>query len=484
MQFVKPANRCILLPTLSLVLAATVAFPQSKNERAFLNSVSTSRLLAQVRQLVRCGPRTGGTKSGDRAVSYLVGQFRSAGFAPVIEEDPKRLAFELQNWTLKVESPRALRNLVHNEWVGAYSPSVPKTTAEMVYFHEPENALASQLKHKGLLLDAPVSARTYRRFAEDSVRVLLLISPNVEGAYSDWAMISDLPESPKNPIPLFNLSRNNGVRLKKALMDSLDVVVNCSVRSTIDSASPKTVLATLDGDSDDFFLICAHGDSDSGGPGADDNASGVSAVLETARILNALVRSGRLPKPKHSIRFAIWGMEIYSTEHYLRRHSNEVSNILGVLNLDEVGTGATRNCIYFESNDVEYSAHILRTLEAVGEEFAGKKGFWAESTTNPSQGGTDSYVFFPQYLRRMKLPELKIPAITIYTGAWNELKALPQTPGWTSKAWKGHPDTVYVDFSAYYHSSLDVPALTTEKEPFNMSGAVKALGLGLLRLAW
>ena len=484
MQFFNLASRRVALSALLPILLCSVVFPQSKTERAFLKSVSTQRLLAQVRDLVGFGPRTGGTKSGDKAVSYLMGRFRNAGYAPVIEKDPKRLTYELRQWSLKVESPSRLKTLIKNEWVGAYSPSVSKSTRQLFYAGDPENDSPKRLKNCAVLLDAPLSTKTYRRFADEGVECLLVISPNVEGAYSDWAMISDLPEYPKNPIPLFNLSRNNGRSLKQALNDSVRVFVTFSVRGSVDSVSPKTVVATLEGGSGKYYLICAHGDSDSGGPGADDNASGVSAVLETARILSLLVQSGQVPQPKYTVKFAIWGTEIYSTEHYIRRHSAEAANILGVINLDEVGTGATRDCIYFESNDVEHNTSILRTFEAVGDQFAGKAGYWAESTTNPSQGGTDSYVFFPRSLRRMKLPDVKIPAITIYTGAWNELKALPQTPGWTSKSWKGHPDTVYVDYSAYYHSSLDIPATTTEKEPFNMSGAVKALGVGLLRLAW
>ncbi len=120
----------------------------------------------------------------------------------------------------------------------------------------------------------------------------------------------------------------------------------------------------------------------------------------------------------------------------------------------------------------------------MGEDYVGKKGYWTESTTNPSQGGTDSYVFFPASLKDLKAPDVKIPSVTIYTGAWNELKVLPQTPGWSSKAWHGPADSVYVDFSAYYHSSLDIPERTTEREPFNMIGASKAVGIALMRLAW
>jgi hypothetical protein len=484
MQFLRLARPRICTIAFALIVLCSLAPSQTKAEREFAKSVSTSRLLEQVRELVGFGPRTGGTRSGDKAVAYLTRQFKQAGYRPIVEKDPKRLAFELGQWSLKVDSPRRLKDLVRNEWPGGYSPSVPKSNASVTYVGLPEIASPRDLKGKAVLLDVLPSEKTYRRFAEAGARCLLLISPTLEGAYSDWAMISHLPETGTNPIPLFNLSRNNGVSLKRALKDSLDVVVSFSVRTDVDSASPKTVLATLEGKTEKFYLVCAHGDSDSGGPGADDNASGVSTVLETARVLNSLVRSGRIPKPQCTIRFAIWGTEIYSTEHYVKRHADDLMNLQGVVNLDGVGTGASRDCIYFESNDVDYNEHLLRTFETVGEEFAGKKGFWFESTTNPSQGGTDSYVFFARRLRRLKVPEIKIPAMTIYTSAWNERKALPQTPGWSSKAWKGPPDTVLVDFSAYYHSSLDVPVRTTEREPFNMSGAAKALGIGLLRLAW
>ena len=484
MKIQKLASHRTALLALSVVLVWSGLFPQSKREQMLDNAVSTTRLLGQVRDLVRFGPRTGGTKSGDGAAAYVTKRLKEAGYAVQLQTDPKRLAYEVKNWTLRVDSPVVLKTTIRNAWVGAFSPSVPKTTTALVYLERPDDALPDGLKNKSILLDAMISEKTYRRLVQSGVRALVLISPNVDAMYSDWAMISDLWESSRNAIPLFNISRNNSRTLKKAISDSTSVVISFSVRSAVDSASPKTVLATLEGETEQYYLVCAHGDSDSGGPGADDNASGVSAVLETARVLKTLVKTGRIPKPKYSIRFVIWGTEMFSTAHYVRQCQNELQNILGVLNVDEVGTGATRDCIYFESNDVEHNASLLRTFMSVGDEYAGKKGFWEESTTNPSQGGTDSYVFFPRFLRYLKVPESKIPSMTIFTGAWNELKTLPQTPGWRSKSWKGHPDSVTIDYSAYYHSSLDVQEVTTEKEPHNVVGATKALGIGLLRLAW
>ena len=39
-------------------------------------------------------------------------------------------------------------------------------------------------------------------------------------------------------------------------------------------------------------MYCAHGDSDAGGPGANDNASGVAVVLEMARAWSGAIADG------------------------------------------------------------------------------------------------------------------------------------------------------------------------------------------------
>ena len=82
-----------------------------------------------------------------------------------------------------------------------------------------------------------------------------------------------------------------------------------------------------------------------------------------------------------------------------RRKGINSSQLRGVFNFDETGTGAERDAIYFESNEVPWNETILRTLEAVAADYAGRPGFWTEYTTNPSQGGTDSYAFLPRKYR-------------------------------------------------------------------------------------
>ena len=229
-----------------------------------------------------------------------------------------------------------------------------------------------------------------------------------------------------------------------------------------------------------YYLVTAHGDSDAGGPGADDNASGVATVLEIARVLSSLAKDGRF-RPAFSIRFVIWGTEYHSAKVYIEREGVRLADCLGVINFDETGTGAEREAIYFESNDVPWNAALLRALERVGEDYVGKPGFWPEFTTNPSQGGTDSYAFLPKAHKGQDYTTLQIPATTVYTAAWDALAPLAQTPGWDPKGWPT-PGRLVVDYSAYYHSSGDTPDNTTEREPQNMVRAVKAVAIALLRL--
>jgi hypothetical protein len=324
----------------------------------------------------------------------------------------------------------------------------------------------------------------YRKLTDAGACCILSYVTVNSSAYSNWAMISTLKESNSNPIPVFNIPSIAGQRLHDEIVNGVPVSIKYSCKTTITQGSPKTIVATLQGQTDEYYIVCAHGDSDSGGPGADDNASGDSGVLEIARILKKMVNNKILPPPKRSIRFIVWGSEYYSSSSYVTVHMKELKKILGVINYDEIGIGKTRKCIYFEGNDVPHNHDLLKLFQQVGEEYVGKNGFWKEATTNPSQGGTDSYVFLPKYLDDLNAPAEKIPSITVFTAAWNELKTVRQTRGWISKAWKGHPDSVTIDYSPYYHSSLDIPVLTTDKEPEKMIWGVKAVGIVLIRLLW
>ncbi len=71
-------------------------------------------------------------------------------------------------------------------------------------------------------------------------------------------------------------------------------------------------------------------------PGANDNASGAATILEDARILVALIKAGKLPPPRRTIRF-IWPPEISGTMCYLSRHADELAKMRAAIHMDMVG---------------------------------------------------------------------------------------------------------------------------------------------------
>jgi hypothetical protein len=103
------------------------------------------------------------------------------------------------------------------------------------------------------------------------------------------------------------------------------------------SLSGRNVIGELTGENEpeEIFVLCAHIDDLPSGPeapGADDNASGVVAVLTAADILSQY-RWGC------TLRFALWTGEeqgLLGSHFYAQRSSSAGENIAGVLNLDMI----------------------------------------------------------------------------------------------------------------------------------------------------
>jgi len=470
-----------------VILCLCIVLPlqaQSLLESKFISRVSQKNLQKNVRELVKLGNRLGGTKSGDKSALYVFKKFKSYGLKPEIVSDPKKLSYSNDSWQLKIIQPRRLRGLIQHEWLAGFSPSSRRDTVQLTFVGSIQEIDTRTINGGAILMDRNPSEKMYTELADAGACCIICYQNDITTAYSNWAMISTLKETNKNQIPVFNISNSAGLLLLEELEKGTRIVIKYSAKTTIRKRNSKTTVATLKGKTDEYYILCAHGDSDSGGPGADDNASGVSAVLEIARILKTIVKNKSVPLPEKNIKFIIWGSENHSSKSYVKHHSDNLDKIAGVINIDQVGYGKPRRCIYFEGNDISYNYELLKHFERVGEDYVSKKGFWKESTTTPFQGGTDSFMFLQENLNCLGIPEVDIPSITIFTAAWNELKSMKQTQGWYSKAWKGHPDSVNINYSPYYHSSLDIPALTTEKQPANMVWGVNAVGITLIRLLW
>ena len=79
-------------------------------------------------------------------------------------------------------------------------------------------------------------------------------------------------------------------------------------------------------------------------PGANDNASGCVAILEVARTLSALIRSGQLKRPSRTLRF-LWPAEIEGSIMYLVEH-DDPSKIKANIHMDMVGGGPVTKSVF------------------------------------------------------------------------------------------------------------------------------------------
>ncbi|MCX6663174.1 MAG: M20/M25/M40 family metallo-hydrolase [Euryarchaeota archaeon] len=122
------------------------------------------------------------------------------------------------------------------------------------------------------------------------------------------------------------------------------------------SANIEATINGTDESSDEIYIICAHYDTVSAGPGADDDTSGTVAV-----IMAALIMSQHQFKFNHTIKFVAFSGEeqgLLGSGVYAADAAAEGWDIAGVLNADMISYAITtndgNNLIVFEDTDSEW----------------------------------------------------------------------------------------------------------------------------------
>lgn len=463
--------RGLCLPAL---IIATMPQTDRQTENEIAAFVSRDAALAMVRELAALGPRTGGTPKGDRAATLIATGMRDLGLSVEVLDDPPAHFHEALAWTATVDGqPLASAH----PWINA--PSMKATTLKLV---DGDAKPAENDALKGAAVLASRGGRGLAAFREAGAAAILTDYPSTQDRYVDWAFIGEQAED--STVPVFGLSFHDGAKLRNALKTGKEVRVTLSLESRSGEGRPRTVVGTLAGagaSAHRTIVVCAHGDSDGGGPGADDNASGVAAVMEVARALAQAARLEMLPQDRPRILFIVWGKEYHSSEAWVRANDQTMADLVAVINYDQVGTGARRSALYYEGNDLPGNAPLLRIVESVAVDHAGEEGFWTEHTSCPLMGGTDAFAFVSRKHGGTADHEREIAATTVFTAAWDRPKVMKQTEGWASPGWPPGEDVV-IDYSRFYHSAADTPANTTEAEPRNMEAAARLVALTIRRL--
>jgi Zn-dependent M28 family amino/carboxypeptidase len=155
-------------------------------------------------------------------------------------------------------------------------------------------------------------------------------------------------------IPVVAVSPAVGQQLSRA-----GTRIRVQVDGAIEDRVTNNIVAEI-GSGDEVLMVGGHLDSVPGGPGINDNGSGVAMLLEIAEEYAAAGRDERL-------RFAFWSAEEYgllgSTEYVARLDEDQLEAITAYLNFDMVGSPNFVRFVYDGSGDPD-DAVIQRSFES------------------------------------------------------------------------------------------------------------------------
>ena len=155
----------------------------------------------------------------------------------------------------------------------------------------------------------------------------------------------------------FMVSERQGQDLRDALERGQKIVVRAVVKTEqVPNYMDQLTVGLIKGTEfpDEELVFTAHLFEGWAKQGANDNGSGCTAILETARVLKKLVAEGKIPPLKRSVRF-LFVPEISGTEAYLERNPDVKKRIFADINLDMVGEGLVKNLSQFRLNQTPWS---------------------------------------------------------------------------------------------------------------------------------
>ena len=193
-----------------------------------------------------------------------------------------------------------------------------------------------------------------------------------------------------------------------ALPGTFRVELSTDVRQ--ESLLVNNVAGYLRGESDEYLIIGAHYDhvglgeqfsmaaSGKGSihPGADDNASGVSGVIELARWF-----AGR-PKPRRGILFLTFAAEeigLLGSNHYAENPVLPLGKAIAMINMDMIGRMRSEEVFV---GGVNTGAGFRKLIDGLNKQ----TGLKLESSDNGGYGSSDQFCFMPK----------EIPVLFFFTG--------------------------------------------------------------------
>ncbi len=196
----------------------------------------------------------------------------------------------------------------------------------------------------------------------------------------------------------FMISRQTAGLLRARLALQEEIVLNAQVKATVGPGHWTVDTATIPGTdlSAGQVVFTCHLDHER--PGANDDGSGCVTILEVARVLNRLIHSGALPRPRRTIRF-VWGPEHEGAMAFLATHPEIMKQLRADIHMDMVGGDPFKNKAVMHVTETPWSlpsfvtdvgAVFLETIRTSANEYAEGGGSPGEALveTRIAESGT------------------------------------------------------------------------------------------------
>lgn len=259
----------------------------------------------------------------------------------------------------------------------------------------------------GVITDTPYEMKDVR----ESVDI-----PDAHSYQAIWPTEKDLEKVTFG----FSISKRQGDYLRYLLRENKAVKLQAKVDAKLFSSKLDIVTATIQGSSkknEEVFLIShlCHPKTS-----ANDNASGSGLLLEIARAIQTLINSGKITKPKRTIRF-LWVPETNGTIALLHSHPDWISNLVAGINLDMVGEDQEmcKSTLILDKTPDSLPSYlndfVFNLIEQSVKEFDPVTAFGSASTfrftENAHTGGSDHAEFVDS--------TIKVPCVMLFQ--WPDL---------------------------------------------------------------
>lgn len=359
-----------------------------------LESVSSVEVMKTIRHLDSMGVRFAGYNTEQGAADWIERRYHKLSLQNVRQQRFPCLSFAWDECRTEALTSAGWGSLKSEP--AAHSPSTPEGGIEgelLVVEKVPSTTAAAKKKIKGRVVliynseffQFPI----FKRVMRAEPLALLVVDDRFP---NDWTVAVGFPRYWVDFLscPIVNVSHTDAWNMVRDAGSRIRLKLRTSVQQGI----PQNVIGEVTGSdlADQVLVVSGHHDTVVNSSGVDDNATGVAAVLELARVFSKT-------RPRRTLRFISYGTEEQLSEgaKFYALEADDLDRIQFVLNVDSIGAVLGKTGIYYcGPAEIEktikpinaalgFEAHLFRELSPFSDHFplscCGIPAVWYYRTT-------------------------------------------------------------------------------------------------------